>query len=87
MEQLRDCAPMVVRDPTILLSVKQSKLGFYTLIVVSASIECGWQYTLMQAFQAALIAALKSMAPVAPGSQRTSISETPQSGEQKQLLW
>ena len=80
MEELRNAAHMVVRDPTGLLSQKEQTSTSATSSSLFPSTSMPGQEALMTAFQAAFFA-MRSVVPTAPASQQAATSETPRKGE------
>ena len=80
VEELRNAAHMVVRDPTGLLSQKEQTSASATSSSLFPSTSMPGQEALLTAFQAAFLA-MRSVVPTAPASQQAATSETPRSGE------
>ena len=80
VEELRNAAHMVVRDPTGLFSQKEQTSASATSSSLFPSTSMPGQEALMTAFQAAFIA-MRSVVQTAPTLQQDATSETPWSGE------
>ena len=84
LEELRNAAHMVVRDPIRLLSQKEQTSASATSSALFPSTSMPGQEALMTEFQAAFLA-MRSVVPTAPASQQAATSETPRSEEFLQM--